>query len=123
MRSRLLAGVVTLVLAISGLLVVSAGPAAAHCGGHGTHPDLYGAGGVSFRSGTRIRAYPHTNCAVRGLGYRSHGIDLHCHVFMPGNPAVWFFVRNTSTGVNGWARTDTLDITSTHYIPHCNEGP
>jgi len=122
-RSRLMAGVAALVLAITGLLVVSS-PASAHCGGHTPHPDLYSSGGVSFRDGTRMRAYPHTNCAIRGLGYPNHRIDLHCATFTsgPGRPAEWFYVRNTTTGVNGWARRDTLRFTSTDLILGCNQG-
>jgi hypothetical protein len=110
MRSRLLAGIAALVLVVTGLTVV-ASPASAHCGGHEPHPDRYSAGGISFKSGARIRGYPHTYCAVRGLGYPNHGIDVHCWTEPgpPGQGNLWYFVRNTSTGVNGWARYDALN--------------
>jgi hypothetical protein len=109
MRSRLLsvASALGLVLAGSLLALTPASPASAHCSGHGTHPDVYSGGGVSFGNGTNIRQQPHIGCTSHGLGYPSHGIDVHC-VSVTGS--VWLFVRNTTTGVNGWARHDSLRI-------------
>lgn len=119
MRSRLLAVAATLVLALFGV-VVPAGPAAAHCGGHGIHPDLYNGGGISFRDGARIRRYPHITCdIVLGLGYPSHGIDVHCGTL---TGTVWFYVRDTTTGVQGWTRWDALSFPPSYFIPDCVNG-
>jgi hypothetical protein len=108
MRSRLLAVVAALTLAVTtgGLVVVSASPASAHCGGHTPHPDRYSLGGVSFKSGARIRSHPHTNCTVRGHGNPGNVIDVHCYAITGRQ---WWYVRNTTTGVQGWVRNDVLN--------------
>jgi hypothetical protein len=115
MRSRLLAAAAGLSLALFGA-VAPASPASAHCGGHGTHPDLYGGGGISFKNGTNIRRYPHTNCASDGPGCPSQGIDVHCAT---ETGSLWLFVRNTSTGVSGWSRFDALNYAFTVTIRDC----
>jgi hypothetical protein len=110
MRSRLLTLVGALALTLGGL-VVSAGPAAAdpaHCSGWSTHPDLYSSGGIQFGNGTYIRTGPYTDCTGLGLGYPSQGIDVHCaRVNSTGN--LWVYLQDTSTGVAGWSRIDTLN--------------
>lgn len=119
MRSRLLAIVSGLVLAVIGV-VVPASPASAHCGGHSTHPDLYNAGGISFKDGTRIRTHPHIDCTVLGLGFPGHGIDVHCAT---ETGSLWLFVRNTTTGVNGWGRFDAFNYAFPVLIPDCGNSP
>jgi hypothetical protein len=118
MRSRLLsaASAFGLVLAGSLLALAPASPASAHCSGHGTHPDAYSGGDISFGNGTHIRAYPHIGCDSRGLGYPGQGIDVHCAVVTTN---LWFFVRNTTTGVNGWARVDSVRISRPTEIRDC----
>jgi hypothetical protein len=118
MRSRLLSIASTLALTVAGTLVAltPAGPASAHCSGHGTHPDMYNGGAVSFANGTRIHAYPHIDCATNGLGYPSHGIDVHCYTY---TNAYWIFVRNTTTGVAGWARLDALNLPGSEIVAPC----
>jgi hypothetical protein len=109
MRSRLLTLIGALVLALGGL-VVSAGPAAADqadCYGWDTHPDLYHAGGVHFLNGTYIRRGPFLHCDGLGLGYPSHGIDVNCFV-VNDNGYIWLYLRDTTTGVAGWSRLDTV---------------
>lgn len=111
MRSRLLTFVGTAALTLGGL-VVSASPAAAdntHCYGWDTHPDLYSAGGIHFGNGTYIRRGPYTDCDGFGLGYPSHGIDVHCAVINSNNN-IWYYVRDTTTGVSGWALDDSLNF-------------
>jgi len=108
MRSRLLTLLGTLTLAVTGL-AVSAGPAAAdpaRCGGWSTPADIFSAGGFSFGNGTPIYRGPYNDCTILGRGYTSQGIDVHCYLNNSfGN--LFFFVRDTSTGVNGWvARAD-----------------
>ncbi len=122
MRSRLLALAGALALALGGLLV-SGSPAAAasHCAGWSTHPDIYHDGGIHFLTGTRIHAGPYTDCGSRGLGYPSHGIDVHCAV-LNTNDALWFYLLDRTTGVYGWSRLDALDVSGSLVIPDCYNG-
>jgi hypothetical protein len=119
MRSRLLALMGALALTLGGLLA-TAGPAAAdqaHCSGWNTHPDLYHAGGIHFGNGTYIRRGPYTDCDGFGLGYPSQGIDVHCFVINSSNYA-WVYLEDTTTGVAGWSRIDTLSWDGSP-IPSC----
>lgn len=118
LRSRLGALAATLLLAVGGLVAFAAAPASAHCGGHGTHPDRYSAGRIDWANGTAIRRYPHISCRADGRGYPRHGIDVHC---VTRTGAYWFYARNTSTGVNGWAREDALNINYPITIAFCNQ--
>jgi len=121
MRSRLLATLSGLAL-VAGVLVggllVTASPASAHCSGHGTHPDVYSAGGISWANGTNIHRFPHTSACsvVDGQGFPSQGIDVHCAV---ETGSLWLFARNTSTGVRGWARFDVLRYSHDIIIRDC----
>jgi hypothetical protein len=60
-----------------------------------------------FGDGTAIRRGPFTDCDILGRGYRTQGIDVHCHVYNT-NGVLWVYVRDTTTGVAGWARGDTI---------------
>ncbi|MBM6404920.1 hypothetical protein JQN72_11770 [Phycicoccus sp. CSK15P-2] len=107
MRSRVMAAISVL---FATLVAAPAGGAAAdpaHCSGWNTHPDRYSVGDFSFGNGTAIRRGPYTNCDRLGLGYPGHGIDVHC-AQRNTNGVVWIFVRDTTTGVNGWADPDAL---------------
>ena len=119
MRSRLLAAAAGLALAFTGLVVLPATPAFAHCGGHSTHPDLYNAGGIHFANGTNIRRYPHIDCVADGQGFPSQGIDAHCAT---ETGSLWLYLRNTTTGVRGWARFDALRYDFTVTIRDCASG-
>lgn len=117
MRSRILGAAAGMMLAVTGAVVVApASPAYAHCSGHGTHPDLYSGGGISWGNGTAIRSQPHIDCQALGRGYPGQGIDVHCAVH---TGADWVFARNTSTGVNGWAREDALSVPTPVAVPVC----
>lgn len=109
MRIRLLASMGALALTLGGMLVsvspVAADPA--HCGIWGTPPDRYTSGGYSFKNGTYIRRGPYMDCDVLGLGYSTHGIDVHCDAYVDGYQ--WVYLRDTTTGFKGWARRDTLN--------------
>lgn len=110
MRSRIVSAALALV---TGLLLVPAGSASAdpaHCSGWNTHPDRYSAGGITFKDGAAIRRGPFGDCDRLGLGYRSHGVDVHCFGRQVSNPGpAWIYVRDTSTGVSGWVRSDALN--------------
>ena len=116
MRKRLLAAAAVLAMMVGGLVFAAASPASAHCSGHGTHPDLYSAGGISWGNGTAIRRQPHIGCPALGRGYPNQGIDVHCAVT---TGADWVYARDTSTGINGWAREDALRIDGVRYVPYC----
>ena len=119
MRSRLLAAAASMALAFTGLVVLPATPAFAHCSGHSTHPDLYNAGGIHWANGTNIRRYPHIDCVADGQGFPGQGIDVHCAT---ETGSLWLYVRNTTTGVNGWARFDALRYDFTVTIRDCASG-
>lgn len=72
----------------------------ARCITYTTHPDLYHRGDIAFVPAAVIRSGPFADCPVRGIAWATHGIDVHCVVANYHNRA-WYFVRNTSTGVNG----------------------
>lgn len=109
MRSRLLASMGALALSLGGMLVAAEQTAAdpAYCYSWGTPVDRHSTGGYSFKNGTYIRRGPHMDCDGLGLGYPGQGIDVHCDAYMDGYQ--WVYLRNTSTGINGWARRDTLN--------------
>lgn len=112
MRTRLLTVLSTAVLTIGGLLT-SAGPAAAdpaRCSGWATPADVYEGGGFSFKSGgTTLRRAPYSDCDAVGFGVPGQGIDVYCYVPNSfGN--VFFYVRNTTSGFGGWARSDDLNV-------------
>jgi hypothetical protein len=121
MRSRLLATAGALVLTLGGLLA-GASPAAAddaHCYGYDTHPDVTHSGTTAFGDGTAIRRGPYTNCDAFGRGYPSHGIDVHCYI-QNSNDYTWVFLRDTTTGVEGWAIITSLHPTASGTaINHC----
>jgi hypothetical protein len=115
MRSRLLAATGAVVLALGGALVASASPAAAddaQCYGYNTHPDLHHSGGIAFENGTAIRRGPFNVCDALGRGYATHGIDVYCYI-RNSNGVYWDYVRDTTTGVAGWAAQSALTISST----------
>lgn len=120
MRNRPNTSLAAVFLTLGGL-AVSAGPAAADpasCYGWNTHPDVTHTGGVSFGNGTNIRRGPDTSCDSHGLGYPSHGIDVHCHVYNASGYG-WAYVRNLTTGVSGWARINTLNVSPSAGIGEC----
>lgn len=72
-----------------------------------THPDLVSTGVYSWGDGSAIRTAGYTECTLLGRGYQGQGIDVHCRR-TNANGLIWVYVRNTTTGVAGWARADTL---------------
>lgn len=125
MTSRLLAATAALGLSVAGLTLpvaaASAAPSASdsdarvNCGWN-THPDKYHRGGVSFGKGTYIHMGPYLACTRVGQGFPKHRIDVHCGVYnSKGVP--WVYVRDVSTGKNGWVRASALRGAGT--IPNC----
>ena len=79
------------------------------------------AGGIKFGNGTNIRRGPDITCDSHGLGYPSHGINVHCYVYNV-NGHGWVYLRDTTTGVSrrlGAARAALLAVRgSLGQIPH-----
>ncbi len=119
MKARLGTLVAAAVLATGGLALPISPAAAdpAHCYGN-SHPDLYSSGAVHFGNGTNLRRGPYTDCDSFGLGYPSHGIDVHCWV-LNSSFNVWAYVEDTTTGVAGWARSDALSYDHAVGTPNC----
>ncbi len=110
MRSRLLTMLGATTLTLGGLLA-SAGSTSADpgfCYNWTTHPDRYFAQGIGFGNGTNIRRGPDVNCDSFGLGYPSHGIDVHCYVYNADGHG-WVYLRDTTTGVDGWSQISALN--------------
>src|SRR5690349_2089043 len=106
MRSRLLTLAGALVLAVGGLLAVSASPAAAeptHCLSNTwkTHPDLYNRGGIGFRPVTALYDAPFEDCKIIGHGFTGDGINVHCKTVT--NSERWYWVEDTTDKSAGWA--------------------
>ncbi|ARQ67672.1 SH3 domain-containing protein [Streptomyces marincola] len=57
--------------------------------------------GRFYVDGARIRSAPHLDAAVRGLGYRSHSVTVHCGTRGPLE-TYWFRITNNTTGVSGY---------------------
>ena len=79
-------------------------------------PDRYFAMGISFKDGTAIYRGPWNDCVILGRGYPVQTIDVHCKYYNGSNDFV--YLRDTSTGVAGWSRLDTLNWDGS-FIPNC----
>jgi|SRR5215467_407665 len=123
MRSRIFRLVSALTLVLGGLLLAPATPALAdagdpaHCSEF-PHPDLYNGGGIGFLNGTIIHSGAYTNCKNRGEGFPSQGINVHCLV-VNDNGFIWLYVVDTTTGIQGWARLDALNVMRTVSVDVC----
>ena len=120
MRSRLLTLAGALVLAVGGLLALSASPAVAdpaHCNGWNTHPDLYNGGGIQFQSVTLLHRGPFEDCAIVGRGFHGEGINVHCKRVT--NQERWYYVVDTTNGAAGWASRPNLDFNTTNTVDDC----
>src|ERR1051326_3361210 len=117
MRSRILTLAGALALVLAGLLLPGTPAMAdagdpAHCSEFGSHPDLYNSGGISFANGTNIRSGPYTACNISGEGFPGQGINVHCAV-INDNGLAWLYVVDTSTGIQGWGRSDAFNYSRT----------
>jgi hypothetical protein len=121
MRSRLLTMLGALVLAIGGLLAVSASPAVAsdppHCSGWNKHPDLYNRGGIGFQSTTLLLSGPFEDCSIVGRGHTGEGINVHCKVVT--NRERWYYVVDTTNGDAGWASRPNLVFNTNNLVDDC----
>lgn len=99
------------VLALSGVAATSTAAAAGEVGALGctaTGADKDStAYNKAFTTTVNIRSGRSTNCVALGVGYTSHTVDIHCSSYYGGT--YWTYLRNVSTGVKGWVKTDLLD--------------
>ncbi|MBO4207641.1 SH3 domain-containing protein [Micromonospora echinofusca] len=87
--------------------VIVTGPASAHATCGKTASDKDGSGWVKSANGANIRSGSSTGCTSKGIAYSSHVLDYHCYTW--GNDGYsWTYVRNDTTGVQGWIRDDLL---------------
>ncbi|ANW18874.1 hypothetical protein [Streptomyces clavuligerus] len=80
------------------------GIAAAPCGTNVADRD--GSSWGRTADGAHMRSGSSTSCASKGIAYSGHVLDYHC--FTGGSTHSWTFVRNDTTGVQGWIRDDLL---------------
>ncbi len=105
------AAAVAIPLAVFGMGPAQAAP---QCPGPSSHPDKFSAGGFKFKDGAQINTGPAGACTTVGLGYATHGVDVHCWVVnSAGN--VWWYTRDTTTGKDGWVYEN--DFIHGDYLP------
>ncbi|GAA2467200.1 hypothetical protein GCM10010405_59740 [Streptomyces macrosporus] len=93
------------------LLTPSSAMAAYGCGSTAPDKDSQ-AYGKYFATSVNIRSGPYTSCAVRGVGYTSHTVDIHCYTNVYYNGRNWTYVRDVTTGVTGWVWDGNLNTVS-----------
>jgi hypothetical protein len=88
------------------------------CTGH-AHTNRDSRSGRFFDGGNvNIRRGPHTSCTSDGQGQLTHNVDYHCYdvgdsVTRNGVTYVtWTYLRDTTTGVQGWVSDSLLDLNS-----------
>jgi hypothetical protein len=72
-------------------------------------------GDFSTADGAIIRNGPSTSCRPDGVGYPGHRADYFCYV--SGDGGTWTYLRDISTGKQGWVRDDLL--TGNGSYVHC----
>ncbi len=72
-----------------------------------SYPDKDNQGWINFPANTvTLRSGPSNSCIQTGQGLHDQRADYLC--YLPGDGGTWTFVRNTSTGAQGWVRDDQL---------------
>lgn len=72
-----------------------------------SYPDKDFGGWVTFPATTvTLRSGPSNSCIQTGQGIPGQLADYLCYV--PGDGGTWTFLRNVSTGDQGWVRDDLL---------------
>ncbi|MDP9792610.1 hypothetical protein J2S43_001122 [Catenuloplanes nepalensis] len=78
---------------------------APRCGWQPSASDPYSVGFSG--AGIRLRSGPSTTCTVLGLGYAGESVTFRCGAVGDDGWA-WDYVRNNTTGVSGFVRSDGL---------------
>ncbi|MGW3681554.1 SH3 domain-containing protein [Streptomyces prasinus] len=63
--------------------------------------DVNAVSGSFYTDGVNIRSAPNYDASVRGLGYRSHRVTVHCGIRGPLE-SYWWLITNNTTGVKGY---------------------
>ncbi len=72
-----------------------------------SYPDKDGSRWMNFPANTvTLRSGPSNSCIQTGQGVNDQRADYLCYT--PGDGGTWTFVRNVSTGDQGWVRDDLL---------------
>ncbi len=72
-----------------------------------SYPDRDHHGWINFPANTvTLRSGPSNSCIQKGQGEHDQRADYLC--YLPGDGGTWTFVRNVSTGDQGWVRDDKL---------------
>jgi hypothetical protein len=72
-----------------------------------SYPDRDNHPWVNFPANTvTLRSGPSNSCIQTGQGLHDQRADYLCYT--PGDGGTWTFLRNTSTGDQGWVRDDLL---------------
>ncbi len=72
-----------------------------------SYPDKDNGPPVGFPANTvTLRSGPSNSCIQTGQGLHDQRADYLCYT--PGDGGTWTYLRNTSTGDQGWVRDDLL---------------
>ncbi|MGH3535397.1 MAG: SH3 domain-containing protein [Pseudonocardiaceae bacterium] len=72
-----------------------------------SYPAKDNSGWVNFPANTvTLRSGPSNSCIQTGQGVHDQRAQYLCYT--PGDGGTWTFLRNTSTGDQGWVRDDQL---------------
>lgn len=85
-----------------------------------SYPDRDNHGFVNFPANTvTLRSGPSNGCIQTGQGMYDQRADYLCYT--PGDGGTWTFVRNSSTGAQGWVRDDQLPHYGSDVV--CEDNP
>jgi hypothetical protein len=104
--SRGVLGVLALTAAVV-VAPVTTGPASAHAPCGKTVGDKDDSSWPKSADAARERSGSSTSCAINGIAYKTQQLDYHCFTWANDGYS-WTYVRNNSTGVQGWIRDDLL---------------
>ncbi|MFD4669908.1 hypothetical protein ACFWNN_09245 [Lentzea sp. NPDC058450] len=86
------------------------------CTGHGHSNKDSRTGRLFDGSNVNIRRGPHTACTSDGQGQLTHNVDYHCYAIGDSvtrngvTYTTWTYLRDTTTGVQGWVSDSLLDL-------------
>ncbi len=85
-----------------------------------SYPDKDKHGWTNFPGNTvTLRSGPSNGCIQTGQGLHDQRADYLC--YLPGDGGTWTYVRNTSTGDQGWVRDDLLPHYGSDVV--CEDNP
>ncbi|MFK3983527.1 hypothetical protein ACI2K4_24475 [Micromonospora sp. NPDC050397] len=119
MRSRILSAAAALVLAVTGLVALTATPAQAGCS-H-AHPFLDGTGGYVSATDAAVRSGPHHlgsgACTVVGRAYNGYAAQYYCYT--SGDTyngwSTWTWVYVPAINRSGWVNDALLYGNGSNY--------